>query len=420
MKSNTIYIALFSLLLMLGVGTQTLSAQTVNVCLGEQFCLTAGTHRGDVQWQSSPDMTTWTNIAGATSDTFCLTADSAMYFRAEVVEGTCNPIYSDTQGITVSTVIADAGADTVVCPLSAVILGGNPTASGGTAPYSTVWSPATNLNDPNLANPIAQVMTAMTYIVTVTDSLGCMDMDTVMLDTAGNVATGTDTFSYTGSAQMFIVPPCVDSIDATVLGAQGGANWVSNTNYGGEVSGSIPVSEGDTLWLYVGQQATSNTGGWNGGGNGENAGIGGGGASDIRVGTQSLTDRILVAGGGGGAGFWSNQHVVGGVGGGLTGGDGYRNTTTSPGGDGGTQTGSGNGTCVSLNNPSCTGGFGFGGAPSGCGCEGYGGGGGWYGGAGSGNCRGGGGGSGYADTSIGNVSMQSGTRIGDGLIILSW
>lgn len=233
------------------------------------------------------------------------------------------------------------------------------------------------------------------------------------------VGTIRDTFFFTGAPQTFTVPIGVSMLTIETWGAQGGANWVNNVNYGGYVKGDYPVTGGEVLTVYVGGQPTSIAGGYNGGGNGEGAGKGGGGASDVRQGGTTYNNRIIVAGGGGGAGYWSNLHVVGGVGGGMVGGDGYRNTTADPGGQGGTQTSSGTGTCINFNVPAMAGGFGFGGSPSGCGCEGYGGGGGWWGGAGSGNCRGGGGGSGHVTLSATNVSMSSGVRVGNGMVIIS-
>ena len=226
------------------------------------------------------------------------------------------------------------------------------------------------------------------------------------------------TFNYTGASQSYIVPNGVDSIRVVLSGAQGGSSFAGNTNYGGQVSATINVTPGETIEVYVGGQATSLSGGFNGGGNGESGGIGGGGASDIRQGGNTLAERVLVAGGAGGGGFWSGLEVIGGLGGGLVGGDGYRNIPTTPGGGGGTQTTSANGTCRTLNNPSNAGGFGFGGSASGCGCDGYGGGGGWYGGGAGGNCRGGGGGSGFASPSAVDVEMLSGVQIGNGEIVI--
>ncbi|MDQ3111204.1 MAG: HYR domain-containing protein [Bacteroidota bacterium] len=231
-----------------------------------------------------------------------------------------------------------------------------------------------------------------------------------------------DTFFYTGAMQTYVVPAGVTTLTLQTWGAQGGANWVNNVNYGGYTKADFAVTPGETLYIFAGGQPSTITGGFNGGGNGEGAGKGGGGASDVRQGGSALTDRIIVAGGAGGAGYWSNVHVVGGPGGGLTGGNGYRDPSyaANPGGQGATQSASGTGTCVSFNNPSVSGGFGYGGVPSGCGCEGYGGGGGWYGGAGSGNCRGGGGGSSYVLPAATNTTITQGGTIGNGKVVVSY
>lgn len=260
---------------------------------------------------------------------------------------------------------------------------------------------------------------------------GAVDCDAVVSYSAPVITNScptvvvSDTFFYQGSVQLYIVPPGVDSIIGEVWGAQGGANWVNNTNYGGYVKGKFPVLAGDTLFIHVGQQPTGTNAGWNGGGAGEGGGAGGGGATDIRQDFDLLPNRTLVAGGGGGAGYWSSLHVVGGQGGGLTGGNGYREPdfVTSPGGEGATQVGPGPwGTCINFNVPAMAGSFGTGGTPVGsnCGCEGYGGGGGWYGGAGSGNCRGGGGGSGYAAPAVTDTMMQTGVRAGHGMAVISY
>lgn len=237
------------------------------------------------------------------------------------------------------------------------------------------------------------------------------------------VANDSTVFNFTGAVQTFVVPPGVTQVTIKTWGAQGGANWVNNTNFGGYVKGTVSVTPGQTLYVYVGGQPTTTAGGFNGGGAGDGAGKGGGGGTDVRTISNDLNSRLVVAGGGGGAGYWSNLHVVGGVGGGLIGGDGYRNTTSDMGGLGATQTGPGaNGTCINFNVTTMAGGFGFGGTPFGfnCGCEGYGGGGGWYGGAGSGNCRGGGGGSGYVIPAATNTAMQSGVRAGHGKVVIEY
>lgn len=72
--------------------------------------------------------------------------------------------------------------------------------------------------------------------------------------------------------------------------------------------GTFTLNELTPAYVYVGGQGNSGNGklvngGFNGGGSGWNAaseGVGsGGGASDIRIGTDSLYARVIVAGGGG-------------------------------------------------------------------------------------------------------------------------
>lgn len=275
----------------------------------------------------------------------------------------------------------------------------------------------------NLTAPSVSWSQLGNYLVSlsVTDNNGCVDSDTQTV-AAINCPTGNQTFSFTGAAQSFTVPSCVNSIVVDVRGAQGGSGYGPNTNYGGRVVCTLAVTPGEVLQINVGGQGGQSQGGWNGGGAGDAAGYGGGGASDIRRGGTSLNDRVVVAGGGGGGGFWSGSEVVGGKGGGLVGQAGFR-APNSAGGDGGTQSGSGTGTCSSTNNPIVSGGFGFGGTTVGnnCGCEGYGGGSGWYGGAASGNCRGGGGGSSYTDPNIATgVQHTQGSQVGNGSVTVSY
>ncbi len=77
---------------------------------------------------------------------------------------------------------ADGGPNATIenCPLSSVILGGSPTASGGTPPYTTIWSPAAGLNDSTLANPkVTGIAADAIYVLTVTDRNGCTATDVV-------------------------------------------------------------------------------------------------------------------------------------------------------------------------------------------------------------------------------------------------
>ncbi len=235
-----------------------------------------------------------------------------------------------------------------------------------------------------------------------------------------------ETFNYTGSVQFWVVPQGVASVTVTADGAEGatsanpnGGN--GNGGLGGTATGNLSVTPGDTLWIYVGGQGQQTTqgnsggGGFNGGGDGAAGytgigwlGGGGGGASDIRVGGQALTNRVIVGAGGGGGGSncsTPNGNAAG-DGGGTTGGAGI--SCTSAGfGNGGTQTAGGVANAYGWDCGSgvagANGALGVGGAADVC-SAGGGGGGGYYGGAG-GDFGGGGGGSSY----IGGVTGGSTT-----------
>lgn len=108
----------------------------------------------------------------------------------------------------------------------------------------------------------------------------------------------TYSFFYTGAQATFTVPSCVTSLSIACAGASG--RWGSSTAYqpgsGSYVAGVITVTPGDVFYLYVGGYN-----GYNGGG-GSNGFYNGGGATDVRYGGNTLSDRILVAGGSGGGG----------------------------------------------------------------------------------------------------------------------
>lgn len=70
---------------------------------------------------------------------------------------------------------ANAGKDTSLLCASAIMLH----ASGG---VSYAWSPVSGLSNPFIANPIATISSNTSYVVTVVDSIGCVDQDTVNID----------------------------------------------------------------------------------------------------------------------------------------------------------------------------------------------------------------------------------------------
>ena len=75
--------------------------------------------------------------------------------------------------------VADAGSDVTNCVGSGSVIGGIPSASGGTPPYNYTWMPANGLSNPNLPNPVATPGVTTTYTLTVVDENGCESTDVV-------------------------------------------------------------------------------------------------------------------------------------------------------------------------------------------------------------------------------------------------
>lgn len=212
-------------------------------------------------------------------------------------------------------------------------------------------------------------------------------------------------FNYTGSVQSKTLKPGTYTIEC--WGGQGGTYSSYIGGYGGYSKGTITLTEATTVYISVGGagSSSSTTAGFNGGGTGISSGRGGGGATDVRIGQNSLYSRVIVAGGGGGAGVTSANANPCGCGGGEYGGDGYYNDTTgsyTTGTNrcGGSASQTAGGKTWSTSTQAT---FGQGGNASGYSCGG--GGGGWYGGGGAydndsdSDGRWGGGGSGYVYTS---------------------
>ena len=75
----------------------------------------------------------------------------------------------------------DAGPSAHICEEESVDLGGAPTAQGGAEPYTYSWTPNTGLSADNVSNPTATPSTTTTYVLTVTDDLGCTNTDKVKI-----------------------------------------------------------------------------------------------------------------------------------------------------------------------------------------------------------------------------------------------
>lgn len=141
---------------------------------------------------------TFTNIASGVN-TICL------YVYANNSTVFCD---SSCQTVTISPCAnfqANAGADINTQAGSSVTLGGSPTASGGTGPYTYVWSPSANLSSGTIANPIANVQASTQFCVVAFDANQCSADDCVNVTIVNNPcnvsAAWTHTYVQNGGVQ---------------------------------------------------------------------------------------------------------------------------------------------------------------------------------------------------------------------------
>lgn len=337
---------------------------------------------------------------------------------------------SDSSTVTVvGSPAASAGTDATISCNDSTQLAGN--ATGGTAPYSYAWTPATDLSNSGIANPWASPNASTSYVLTVTDNNGCTGSDTVSVTVSGG-GHGTMTFSYTGAIDTSFVIPCADSLVIEVWGAEGGNNTSSTTTpgLGAYQKGTFILAPGGKLKVLVGEKPSF------GGGNG------GGGGSFV---TLTNNSPLLIAGGGGGSSQTTdspNKHGQAGQAGGQGAAGGGAGGTAGNGGSigpSGFQSGAGGGLLTDGTNgwTTFTGGIafvnggsggtansnargGFGGGGSGSSYVVGGGGGGYSGGGSGGNSTagvGGGGGSYNAGT---NPVSTGGVRSGHGQVVITW
>lgn len=127
-------------------------------------------------WISSTDGgLTWTSISNTTStQTYSSLSQTTIY--AAIVQNASCPV--DTSSISTITVLAPfpvfAGNDTTLFQGQSVTLPG----SGTGIP---IWTPAANLDNSTIFMPVATPPLSTTYILSVTDTNGCVNSDVVII-----------------------------------------------------------------------------------------------------------------------------------------------------------------------------------------------------------------------------------------------
>ncbi|MBI5218688.1 MAG: T9SS type A sorting domain-containing protein [Bacteroidia bacterium] len=149
--------------------------------------------------------------------------------------------------------VASPGSPATICSGLSTVIGGSPTASGGSGIYNILWTPATGLSSPTVANPTASPATSTSYDVLVTDANNCQTSSTVFLTVnplpaAAGTITGTATVCQNQTGVVYNIPAITDATDyfwslPTGASIASGSNTNSIiVNYSGAAtSGNITV-----------------------------------------------------------------------------------------------------------------------------------------------------------------------------------
>jgi hypothetical protein len=152
-----------------------------SVCSGSSKTLTLSGHSGSIQWQSSANNSTWTDISGSTEPIFNTGAlNATTYYRAKLTSGSCSAVYTSAEVITViSLPSVSISGNTTICNGSSTTL----TASGAS---TYAWSNGAGSTAAVTLSPT----TTTSYTVTGTSTGGCTGTATV------TVTVNTPVYSY--------------------------------------------------------------------------------------------------------------------------------------------------------------------------------------------------------------------------------
>jgi type II secretory pathway pseudopilin PulG len=192
--------------------------------------------------------------------------------------------------------------------------------------------------DPNVVGEVTTISAPTVHSFGQSNSEETPGIGVVVLPATGSGETKGINVGSVGGKGTYVVPE-TGYYRFEVWGADGGQSQVvtspDQNGRGGYAAGTVELSAGETVYLTVGgagagavDKSALNKGGYNGGGLAHNSSIdnytraSGGGATDVRVVSDDVNNRILVAGGAGG----NSGHdiaCIGGDGGGKQGGYGY-------------------------------------------------------------------------------------------------
>ncbi|MDX1408469.1 MAG: hypothetical protein R3330_10060, partial [Saprospiraceae bacterium] len=248
------------LVLVVPDATVTVTLDNAEVCVGGSVELTAnlvgGSSALQLQWQSSPDDATWTNIPGATDTTFSAPTTSAdvTYYQVIVTDtlsGCSDPVSNSVQVTVVEDATVSIGVNNAeVCIGGDVTLVGTVTGGSSALQLQWQWSPdnSTWTNIPGATNDtlIADTSTPDTtwYQLVVTDTLSdCSDpvsnaIQVIVVDgVSATIAVDNPEVCVGGTALL----------TATITGGSGSATYQWESSSDSATWTPIPGETGTTL-----------------------------------------------------------------------------------------------------------------------------------------------------------------------------
>ena len=205
------------------------TAITDTICINNSATITASGNTGSIQWQSSTDNVTFTNINGATATTYVTPAlNLTTYYRTLVTSGVCASSNSNTAIVIIDSASAGgfaASANDSVCygnSTSIILTGNRGNIQWQSSPDNNTF---TDINGSTSGNYTTPVLTATTYYRAVVTSGVCASVssttDSVIVNpvSVGGITSSTNSTLCSGS-----------SATITLNGDTGSIQWQSSND----------------------------------------------------------------------------------------------------------------------------------------------------------------------------------------------
>ncbi len=227
-----------------------------SVCSGtNSTLLTLSGYTGTIQWQSSINNITFTNIAGQTSPTFtAVNLAVKTYFKAMVTVGSCQPVSSTTDSITVTSNLPVSVSITAnqnpVCNGNPVTLTASPVNGGASPVYKWLVNPDTVGTNSN----------QYTYIPNGGDHVKCVLFSSYTCATGNPAISNTITLNTSSPVPTIAGSEfaCVSYPDYSYITETGMSSYIWNVSAGGTIiSGGNGYNYVVVNWNTTGAQTVS-------------------------------------------------------------------------------------------------------------------------------------------------------------------